>query len=469
MLKSYLNEDKKRNIHFIGIGGVGMSSLAMILSFLGHKVSGCDIFKSKYTQMLEKEGIPVYYTHSESHLDGVDIVVYSSAIPQDNPELIKAKERGIWVIPRAQMLSEVMNLYPKSIVVAGSHGKTTTTSMIAEVLINLKKNPTVVVGGIINNIKTHSILGRSDYLVAEADESDGSFLCYNPFIEVITNIDKEHMDFYADFKAVKKAFVNFIKRCSPDGRIVLCGDDRGIKEVLEEISGPFLLYGFSQRNHLIGKLIEDSACPLVKVYYREKFLGDLRLGVPGKHNVLNALAAIGVALILGLPIEKVLKVLKEFKGVKRRLEFKGIWKGNILIDDYAHHPTEIKASLETLRKMYKDKQLILIFQPHRFSRVKSLWDEFLFILKEPEILILTEIYSANESPISGISGYTFFEGVKGLRGTKPTFFAEKPEDVLELIEKLNERNQVIITMGAGNIYKIYNELLNQEELLKNVV
>ncbi len=468
MFKNCLNEKEKKRIHFIGIGGVGMSSLAIILNFLGHEITGCDISKSKYTHMLEKNGITVYYGHSEKHLDGVDIVVYSSAIPQNNPELLKAKEKGIWVIPRAQMLSEVMNLYPKSIVVAGSHGKTTTTSMIAEVLINLKKNPTVVVGGIINNIKTHSILGKSEYLVAEADESDGSFLCYNPFIEVITNIDKEHLDFYADFKAVKKAFINFIKKCSPDGKVVLCGDNEGVKSVLEEISGPFLLYGFSSENHLVGKILENTAYPLVEIYYKGDYLGNLKLSVPGKHNILNALATVGVSLILNLPVKKVLKILEKFKGVRRRLEFKGIWKGNILVDDYAHHPTEIKASLEALRKVYRDKKLLLIFQPHRYSRVKALWDEFLLVLKDPEILVLTEIYPASEKPIPGVSGYTFFESVKNLRGSKPTFFAENFEDIFDLLEKLGDKEQIIVTMGAGNIYKIHSKLLQQGKVLENV-
>ena len=453
---------KKKRVHFIGIGGVGMSGLALILSSLGYKVSGCDITRSKYTELLEKAGIKVYYQHSESHVDSADIVVYSSAIPQNNPELQKAKKLGIWVIPRAQMLSEVMNLYPKSIVVAGSHGKTTTTSMMSEVLIKLKKNPTVIVGGIINNFKTHSLLGKGKYLVAEADESDGSFLCYNPYIEVITNIDKEHLDFYADFNAIKKAFINFIKRCSPKGKVILCGDDIGVKEVLQEISGPFLLYGFSSENHLVGKIVEDSAYPKIEVYYLNKFLGTFRLSVPGKHNALNALAVIGVSLKLNLPISEVLKVLKNFKGVGRRFEFKGIWKGAILLDDYAHHPTEIKATLSAVKKVYPDKKLILIFQPHRYTRMKALWDEFLLVLKEPEILILTEIYPASEKPIPGISGFTFFETIKTLRTPNPTFYGETFEEILQILEKLSGKNQIILTMGAGDIYKFHKILLKHK-------
>lgn len=454
---------KKKRVHFIGIGGVGMSGLAMIMHSLGYEVSGCDISKSKYTELLEKKGIKVYYGHSPFHVKSVDIVVYSSAIPQNNPELLKAKELGIWVIPRAQMLSEVMNSYSKSIVVAGSHGKTTTTSMISEVLIKLERNPTVIVGGIINNFKTHSLLGKKEFLVAEADESDGSFLCYNPYIEVITTIDKEHLDFYADFNAIKKAFINFIKKCSSEGKVILCGDDPGVKDILQEISGPFLLYGFSEGNQLVGKIIENSAHPKVEVYYLKNFLGSFKLSVPGKHNVLNALATIGVALILNLPISEVINVLKEFKGVERRLEFKGIWKGSILFDDYAHHPTEIKATLSAIKKLYPNKKLVLIFQPHRYTRMKALLDEFLLVLKDPEVLILTDIYPASEKPIPGISGFTFFETIKNLRTTKPTFYGENFEEILKLLETLSIENQVILTMGAGNIYKLYKLILKQEK------
>lgn len=452
--------EKKRNIHFIGIGGVGMSGLALILSTLGHRITGCDLNKSKYTQILEKKGIKVYYGHSFKHLEKEkpEIVVYSSAIPLDNPELIKAKEMGIWVIPRAQMLSQVMNLYSKSIVVAGSHGKTTTTSMIAEILIALKKNPTIIVGGIIKNINTHSLLGKGEFLVAEADESDGSFLCYKPFIEVITNIDREHLDFYADYSAIKKAFINFIKRCSAQGKVILCGDDPGVKEIAKEIFGPFLFYGFSEGNFLKAKILEDSAYPLVEVYHKDKIIGKMKLGIPGMHNVLNALGAIGVALELGLPISKVLEVLKNFKGVGRRLEFKGEWRGCYLIDDYAHHPQEIKETLLTLKKMYPNKKLVLIFQPHRYTRVKALWEDFLIVLKEPDILILTEIYPASEIPIPGITGRAFFEHVSHLRNTKPTFFASEFYNVLEILKKIVEPEEVIVTMGAGDIYKIHHLL-----------
>ncbi len=454
---------KERKVHFVGIGGVGMSGLASILASMGHIVSGCDLQKNKYTRKLENEGIKVYTGHSAEHLEDVDIVVYSSAIPSDNPELVKAKEKGLWVIPRAQMLSEVMNLYKKSIVVAGSHGKTTTTSMIAETLIKLDQNPTVIVGGIINNINSHSVLGKGEYLVAEADESDGSFLCYSPYIEVITNIDAEHLDFYADFNAVKKAFVNFINRCSPEGKVVLCGDDKGVREVLEEISGPFLLYGFSKENHLRAELLrEEKGCESFKVIYKGKKLGELRLFVPGKHNVLNALACIGVAIELGLPVEKVFKALEEFKGVARRFDYKGIFKKAILLDDYAHHPREIEVTLSAIRKVFPQKSICLIFQPHRYTRTRALWEDFLLVLKKPDILVLTEIYPASEKPLPGVSGESFFESIKKLRGSAPTFFAKTLEDAKNIVEILAEEEMVLVTMGAGDIYKLHRKLKENE-------
>ncbi len=456
--------EKVRKIHFIGIGGVGMSGLALILARLGHKVTGCDVVESKYVKALRKAGIEVYLGHNPSHLEGIEIVVYTSALSKDHPELRAAKEKGLILLPRAKMLSEVMGAYAKSIVVAGSHGKTTTTSMIAEILLNLRLNPTVIVGGVIRNVKANSLLGEGEYLVAEADESDGSFLYYTPFIEVITNIDKEHLDFYADFQAIKKAFASFIVRCHPEGKVILCGDDPGVREVVEELSGPFLFYGFSQGVDVQGKILEEGAYPLVEVLYRGKTLGSFRLSIPGKHNAHNALGAIAVALVLDLPIKRVLKILENFSGVKRRLDFKGIYKGALLLDDYAHHPREIAVTLDTLRKLYPERKLCLVFQPHRYSRTKALWEEFLITLREPDLLILTEIYPASEPPIPGITGESFYYAVRELRATKPTFFEREGEGIKALIEKIASEDWLILTMGAGNIYKIWDELLYKSEV-----
>ncbi|MEZ0344085.1 MAG: UDP-N-acetylmuramate--L-alanine ligase [Caldimicrobium sp.] len=455
--------DKKRKIHFIGVCGVGMSGLALILKKLGHEVSGCDLMKSKYFENLKREGVEVFIGHDPSHLEGVEIVVYSSAISKDNPEILSAKENGLILLPRAQMLAEVMKSYPKSILVSGSHGKTTTTSMIAEVLMGLGVNPTVIVGGVINNIQANSLLGKGEFLVAEADESDGSFLFYNPFIEVITNIDKEHLDFYADFEAIKRAFASFIRKCHPEGKVILCWDDQGVREVVAELSGPFLFYGFTEGADLRGHILKEDPYPLVEVTFKGKKLGSFRLSVPGRHNAQNALAALAVVHTLGLSIDKALEILQKFNGVKRRIEFKGIYKGALLFDDYAHHPREIESVIQTLKGLYPEKKLFVVFQPHRYTRTRALWNEFLLVLKESELLLLTEIYPASENPLPGITGEAFYEAVREVRtGKRPTFFGETLEEVKNLLEKLASPDMVIVTMGAGNIYRVGEELLEGE-------
>jgi UDP-N-acetylmuramate--alanine ligase len=454
--------EKKRKIHFVGLGGVGMSGLALILHKMGHEVSGCDLSDSKYLEKVRGAGMPVFLGHHPSHLEGVEIVVYSSAVSLDHPELKQARELGLWVIPRAKMLAEVMSVHPKSIVVAGSHGKTTTTSMLAELLCKLGLKPTVVVGGIVNNLQSHSLLGEGTYLVAEADESDGSFLYYNPYLTIITNIDREHLDFYADFSAIKKAFQSFILRTSPEGRVILCGDDPGIRETVAELSLPFIFYGLGERNEVRGKVLSDTAYPEVAVYHGEEFLGVLKLQVPGLHNVQNALGVIACALVLGLPITEVLSVLSQFRGVKRRLELKGIAQGALIYDDYAHHPREIEVSLKALKKKHPDKRLILLFQPHRYTRTKALWEDFLLVLKEPDILILTDIYPASEKAIPGVSGEALYQAVKEVRKKKPTFYVAKSK-TLEVVKALLSPGDLFVTMGAGDVYKIGEALLSATE------
>ncbi len=455
--------ERQRRIHFVGVGGVGMSGLAIILKYMGHEVTGCDLAESKYLEKVRAAGIEVFLGHDPAHLKGMEIVVYSSAVSLDHPELAQAKELGLWVVPRAKMLAEVMGQYPKSIVVAGSHGKTTTTSMLAELLCKLGLKPTVVVGGIVNNLQSHSLLGEGTYLVAEADESDGSFLYYSPYLTVITNIDREHLDFYADFSAIKKAFQNFILRTNPEGRVILCGDDPGIRETVSELSLPFLFYGLGEGNEVRARVISEGAYPQAEVYYQKKFLGRLALKVPGLHNLTNALGVIAVALVLGLPMDKVLSILSEFKGVKRRLEFKGIYQGALVYDDYAHHPREIEVTLKALRGKHPERRLVLLFQPHRYTRTKALWEDFLFVLKEPEILILTDIYPASEKPIPGITGETFYEALKKLRKDKPTFFEKEERDLLAMLKKVLAPRDVFVTMGAGNVYKVAEKIITLDE------
>ena len=453
-----------RRYHLIGIGGVGMSGLARLLSALGARVSGCDLKKTATTEALKAEGVEVFYGHDPGHLRGAEVVVYSSAVKPDHPELVRARDLGLPLLPRAEMLSEIMALHPKSIAVAGSHGKTTTASMIAEVLTRAGLQPTVAIGGRVNNFGVNARLGQGPYLVAETDESDGSFLMLKPYIGVVTNIDREHLDFYADFKAVKKAFVRFCRRVDSEGGLVLCGDDPGVKSILPELSGDLMTYGFSEGVDLFGEVISGGPYPETRVAYKGRILGKFRLSVPGKHNALNALAAVGVGLKLGLSPEVIFSGLRSFSGVGRRLEKKGRVWGVEIFDDYAHHPAELEVSLKALRDLFPGRRLLVVFQPHRYTRTRALWRDFLRVLEEPDVLFLTEIYPASETPIPGISGESFFQAVRRVRKDKPTLFSSQFEGTVAQVEFFLSGKEVLVTMGAGDVYRVSEELLKAQTL-----
>ncbi|MBX6422075.1 UDP-N-acetylmuramate--L-alanine ligase [Thermosulfurimonas sp. F29] len=455
---------ENRTFHLIGIGGVGMSGLARLLKALGARVSGCDLRTTATTQALRREGIEVFRGHDPSHLHGAEVVVYSSAIPRDHPELAAARTLGLTVLPRAEMLAEIMALHPKSIAVAGSHGKTTTASMIAAVLCRAGLEPTVAIGGRVNNFGVNAKLGRGEYLVAETDESDGSFLFLKPYIGVITNIDREHLDFYADFEAVKRAFVKFAHRVLPEGGLAVCVDDPGVRAVLPQLSGRVIPYGFSPEAELRGEVLSPGPYPETRVYFRGRRLGGFRLRVPGRHNAENALAAVAVGLMLDLSPDEILAGLAEFSGVGRRLELKGEIQGVPVFDDYAHHPREIEATLSALRALYPEKRLLAVFQPHRYTRTRALWRDFLRVLTEPEVLFLTEIYPASERPLPGISGESFFKAVKRIRGERPTLFAPDLEAVGAQVEFFLRPGDVLVTLGAGDVYRVGESLLKDRWL-----
>jgi len=442
-----------RVFHFMGIGGVGMSGLARLLVALGARVTGCDLRVSETTQALIQEGIPVWQGHDPAHLEGAEILVYSSAIRPDHLEILAARERGLKVWPRAEMLAEIMGWYPRSIAVAGAHGKTTTSSMIAEMLALAGLEPTVIIGGQVNFFGSNARLGRGDYLVAETDESDGSFLYLQPYLAVITNVDREHLDFYADFQAIKRAFVKFARRVSPEGALVVCGDDPGVRAILPELSGRLVTYGFSQGTQVQGEILDEAPFPRVRVRWRGQVLGEFALRVPGRHNAENALAALAVGLLLGLSPEALLPALSAFSGVGRRLEFKGEVLGALLYDDYAHHPQEIAATLAALRALHPDRRFLVIFQPHRYSRTRALWREFLRVLTEPDLLFLTEIYPASERPLPGISGEKFFQAVRRVRKGRPTLFGPDLETVRAQVEFFLSSGDLVLTLGAGDVYR----------------
>lgn len=457
---------KGKRYHLIGIGGVGMSGLARLLLALGAQVSGCDLKRTGTTEALKAEGIEVFYGHDPGHLLGKEVVVYSSAVKPDHPELIRARELGLPILPRAEMLSEIMAFHPKSIAVAGSHGKTTTASMIAEVLTLAGLEPTVAIGGRVNNFGVNARLGRGHYLVAETDESDGSFLILRPYLGVVTNIDREHLDFYADFKAVRKAFVRFCRRVDSEGGLVLCGDDPGVRSILPELSGNFMIYGFSDGVDLSGEVISGGPFPEIRVTYKGRPLGSFRLSVPGRHNALNALAVVGVGLRLGLSPEIIFSGLAAFSGVGRRLEKKGEIYGVEVFDDYAHHPAEVEVTLRTLRELFPDRRLLVVFQPHRYTRTRALWRDFLRVLVEPDVLFLTDIYPASEPPIPGISGESFFQAVRRVRKDKPTLFSPGLEKAVAQVEFFLSPGDVLLTMGAGDVYRVGEELLSGKRLNK---
>ncbi len=443
-----------KKIHFVGIGGAGMSGLAEILKLMGFEITGSDIKKSETTKRLETIGIKIFYEHRKENINDADLVVYSSAIPKNNIELKTAKERNIPVIRRAEMLAELTKI-KFSICVSGSHGKSTTTSMISHILKDAGLEPTIVVGGIIRGMDTGGIFGWGQFLVAEADESDKSFLHLFPSIGVITNIDKEHLDTYKNMKSLKLAFKEFMLKVPFYGGIVYCGDDRNLREITEDIPRKKISYGFSEHNDIVAKNIKlKETGSEFDVFFKDKNLGKFELNVPGKHNIYNALAAIGVSLILRVPQYITLNSLKNFRGVKRRFEFKGEKKGIGLIDDYAHHPTEIKEFLKAARNFWKKGRIIAIFQPHRYTRTKLLWKEFAESLTLADIIFILPIYPAGEKEIKGVTHNLILEELKKYK--KEIYDGEK--ELRGKILKIIKKGDLLCSIGAGNVYKIVEEI-----------
>ncbi len=452
--------DYKR-VHFVGIGGIGMSGIARLLLSLGFEVSGSDLRRSEITKSLEKLGARITYGHRPENVEGAEVVVYSSAIRPENPELLRARELGLRVIPRAQMLVEIMALHRFNIAVAGAHGKTTTSSMIAAVLTHAGLKPTVAVGGKVNGFNENAWLGQRDYLVAEADESDGSFLRMKPSLAVVTNLDAEHLDFYPDFAAVKEAFKAFFERVTPDGLLVICLDDPHLADLYQEgLPRRALTYGFHPQAAVRARLLKEGSISTFAVFYQGRHLGEIDLSLPGRHNVQNALAAVAVGLELGLSFAAIKEGLLRFTGVRRRLEVKGDRGGVLVLDDYAHHPTEIRATLQALRAAYPTRRLVILFQPHRYTRTKALFEDFVKAFDQADVLMVTEIYPASETPIPGVTGERLYAALKKRRGEE-TYFAETKEVLLARVLSLLASGDVVVTMGAGDIYRVAEALTEE--------
>jgi len=451
---------KFNNIHFIGIGGIGMSGIAELLINLGYHITGSDINKSQTTKRLESMGAVIFYEHNPENIKDVQVVVLSSAVNEDNPEVAAAIDtRECIVISRAEMLAELMRL-KYGIAVAGSHGKTTTTSMLAGVLTSGGLDPTVVIGGRLNSWGTNAKLGKGDFLLAEADESDGSFMSLSPSIAVVTNIDNEHLDFYENLDAIKEIFINFINKVPFYGSAILCLDDPNIQSIIPYIKKRYTTYGVSTQADIKAYNIStQNMSSKFNVIFREHELGNIYLPIPGDHMVLNSLAAIAAGMELDIPFEKIKDGLERLGGVSRRFEIKGEVNGITILDDYGHHPTEIIATLKTLCASWTGKRRIVVFQPHRYTRTKALLDEFTKAFYQSDELIIMDIYSANEKPIEGINSSMLADMIQK-HGHKDVKYIGTHKDIVEyLIKRLNSKD-VLLTLGAGNVFKVGEDILS---------
>jgi UDP-N-acetylmuramate--alanine ligase len=454
---------KVRRIHFIGIGGSGMSGIAEVLANLGYQVSGSDLADNAATRSLANLGVRVDLNHEAQHVEGADAVVVSSAVRADNAEVIAARERRIPVVPRALMLAELMRL-KQGIAIAGTHGKTTTTSLVASILAEGGLDPTFVIGGRLTAAGSNARLGAGEFIVAEADESDASFLHLQPVIAVVTNIDEDHMDTYGhDFVKLKQAFVQFLQNLPFYGSAILCTDDEHVREILPFVSKPVLTYGTSGEAMVRAEDVRADGARMRFRARREKAAAlDVTLNLPGRHNVLNALAAIAVATELGVSEKGILKGLAEFRGVGRRFQRYGevaLSAGGFftLIDDYGHHPAEMAATLEAARGAFPGRRLVLAYQPHRYTRTRDLFEDFVKVLSTADALVLAEVYPAGESPIIAADSRTLARALRVFGKVEP-LFVEDIAGMPEAILRIAQDGDVVITMGAGSIGNVAAQL-----------
>jgi len=457
--------NRVKRIHFVGIGGAGMSGIAEVLLNLGYQVSGSDITDSAIVAHLRAQGAEVHVGHDPRWVDSSDVVVVSTAVTPDNVEVRAAHEAKIPVIPRAEMLGELMR-FQQGIAVAGTHGKTTTTSLVASVLASGGLDPTFVVGGLVNSVGTNAALGRGEYLVAEADESDASFLHLQPLVAVVTNIDADHMSTYGgDFEALKQTFVEFLLNLPFYGRAVLCWDDPVVREVAASVHKPILTYGTCAEADIRAVDIRQDG---LKTHFRVPGEPDMpvTLAMPGKHNALNALAAIAVGRYLGISDERIGQGLSQFKGIGRRFQLKGAFTTRdgeaLVVDDYGHHPRELEVTMDAAREAWPDRRLLVVFQPHRYSRTRDLLDDFSSVLADQDPLIVTEVYAAGETPIAGADGRALCRSIRQ-RGRTDPVFVESLDELPEVLRGMARDGDVILTLGAGDIGRRVADLVDHRE------
>ena len=449
------------HIHFVGIGGIGMSGIAELLLNLGHQVSGSDIQETEITRRLETLGATISHSHQPQQVAGADAVVVSSAIDSDNPEVAAANmDYHIPVIRRAEMLAELMRL-KYAVLVAGAHGKTTTTSMVGTVMAEGGLDPTVIIGGRLNAWGTNAKLGQGDFVVAEADESDGTFLLYSPTISLVTNIDTEHLDFYKDLDEIKETFLEFINQVPFYGLNILCLEDENIQGLLPRIKKRMVTYGFSaQADFQARDLAFDGLNVSYRAFYCGQELGKVTLPIPGQHNALNSLAAVAVGHELEIPFSAICRGLQEMTSVQRRFQIKGEVNGVTVIDDYGHHPTEIKAVLKTMASSFPGRRRFVLFQPHRYTRTQALFEDFTTAFYQSDVLIVTEIYAASEPVIPGVHAEKLTTAIQKHGHGNVRYLPDHLALVPSLVEEVRE-GDVVLTLGAGNIWQTGEELLKR--------
>ncbi|HZF05291.1 MAG TPA: UDP-N-acetylmuramate--L-alanine ligase [Patescibacteria group bacterium] len=451
-----------QQIHFVGIGGAGMSGIAEILLNLGYRVTGSDLRRSETIERLETLGAKVFIGHEALHVEGAHVVVYSSAVARDNIEVQVARQRAIPVIPRAEMLAELMRL-KYGIAVAGTHGKTTTTSMVGAVLAEGRYDPTIIVGGRVTSLGSNVRLGQGEFLVAEADESDGSFLKLAPTIAVVTTIDAEHLDHYGTLEAIQEAFVTFVSKVPFYGAAVLCLDQPNIQRLIPRIEKRVVTYGLESGADLVARRLHLAGMTSrFEVYQRGALLGECTLAIPGRHNVLNALAAIGVGLDLEIPFVTIQRALAGFAGVQRRFQVRGTADRVTVVDDYGHHPVEIRATLAAAKAGF-DCRVVTVFQPHRYTRTRDLFDEFLTAFNQADVLIVMDIYAAGEAPIAGVTAADLAEGIRAHGHRNVTYLGSDRARIVDHVCEITRPGDIVLTLGAGDVSQLGPEILHRLE------
>jgi len=450
-----------RRLHFVGAGGVGMSGLAEILLLSTPlEISGCDLQRSENTDRLTRLGARIAYGHDPSHVREADLVVTSSAVEDSNPEVVAARERGVPVIRRAEMLAEIMRL-KQGVAIAGTHGKTTTTSLTGMVLTEAGFDPTIVVGGQVRILGTNARLGKGDFLVAEADEFDRSFLKLTPVVAVVTNVEEDHLDCYKDLEDILESFAIFANRVPFYGAVVACADDPGVRRILPCITRRVITYGVSEEASLRAREIKlEASGTTFEVWEGSWLLGTVRLSLPGRHNVANALAAIAVGRELSIPFPTIARAVAQFTGVVRRFETKGERDGVLVVDDYAHHPTEIEATLAAARQVFPNRRLVALFQPHLYSRTRDFWQRFGKALVGCDLAIVTDVYPSRERPIPGISGEMIAKAARDA-GQADLLYVPDRKRVIDEVERSLRSGDVLLTLGAGDVVRVGEEYLKR--------